>query len=162
MTYDKIAHYIGKDQLTFICSQPIDKLKQMKTELLYEFNQVHPKTPLPDPNKVYADYLNTTFTGKDAAGADQPTDESDFISANEAKFNQLGFSVREAVVGKDAIVITNSDGKSSSAIYLSDPAKAAEKIKAFMLSNVPGASAEDQVIFLKGLQGKGILKGELD
>ncbi len=115
-----------------------------------------------DPNKVYADYLNTTFTGKDAAGADQPTDESDFISANEAKFNQLGFSVREAVVGKDAIVITNSDGKSSSAIYLSDPAKAAEKIKAFMLSNVPGASAEDQVIFLKGLQGKGILKGELD
>ncbi len=43
MTYEKIAHYIGKDQLTFICSQPADKLKQMKTA----FNQVHPKTPLP-------------------------------------------------------------------------------------------------------------------
>lgn len=115
-----------------------------------------------DPNKVYADYLNTTFTGKDASGVDQPTDEADFISANETKFNQLGFSVREAVVGRDAIVISNSDGKSSSAIYLSNPAKAAEQIKAFMLSNVPGASAEDQIIFLKGLQGKGILKGELD
>lgn len=110
-----------------------------------------------DPNKMYADHLKTVFSG-----ANQSTDETDFISANEAKFNELGFSVREAVVGKDAIVLTNSDGKSSSAIYLSDPAKAAEKIRAFMLSNVPGASAEDQVIFLKGLEGKGILKGELD
>jgi hypothetical protein len=110
-----------------------------------------------DPNKMYADHLKTVFSG-----ANQPTDETDFISANEAKFNELGFSVREAVIGSDAIVLTNSDGKSSSAIYLSDPAKAAEKIRAFMLSNVPGASAEDQVIFLKGLEGKGILKGELD
>ena len=47
MTYDKIAHYIGKNQLTFICSQPTDKLKQMKTALLYEFNEVHTKTPIP-------------------------------------------------------------------------------------------------------------------
>lgn len=47
MTYDKIAHYIGKEQVNFIYSQPADKLKQMKTELLYEFNQVHPKNPLP-------------------------------------------------------------------------------------------------------------------
>jgi len=47
MTFDKIAHYIGKEQTTFICSQPADKLKQMKSQLLYEFNQVHPKTPLP-------------------------------------------------------------------------------------------------------------------
>jgi hypothetical protein len=36
MTYDKIAHYIGKEQTTFICSQPADKLKDMKKALLYE------------------------------------------------------------------------------------------------------------------------------
>ena len=47
MTYDKIAHYIVKEQTTFICSQPADKLKQMKSQLLYEFNEVHTKTPLP-------------------------------------------------------------------------------------------------------------------
>lgn len=47
MTYDKIAYYIGKEQTTFICSQPADKLKQMKSQLLYEFNEVHTKTPLP-------------------------------------------------------------------------------------------------------------------
>jgi hypothetical protein len=47
MTYDKIAHYIGKEQTTFICNQPADKLKQMKSQLLYEFNEVHTKTPLP-------------------------------------------------------------------------------------------------------------------
>lgn len=47
MTYDKIAHYIGKNQVNFICSQPADKLKQMKSQLLYEFNEVHTKTPLP-------------------------------------------------------------------------------------------------------------------
>lgn len=47
MTYDKIAHYIGKEQTTFICSQPADKLKQMKSQLLYEFNEVHTKKPLP-------------------------------------------------------------------------------------------------------------------
>jgi hypothetical protein len=47
MTYDKIAHYIGKDQLNFIFMQPTDKLKQMKKALLYEFNEVHPKNPLP-------------------------------------------------------------------------------------------------------------------
>jgi len=115
-----------------------------------------------DPNKAYADHLNTTFTGKDAEGKDQPTDEEDFISANETKFNELGFSVREAVIGSDAIVITNAEGKSSSPIYLSNPAKAAENIKRFMLSNVSGATPEDQIIFLKNLQGKGILKGELD
>ena len=110
-----------------------------------------------DPNKVYADYVNTTFSG-----AGQDTDEAEFVSNNEAKLNQLGFSVREAVVGSDAIVISNADGKSSSPIYLSDPVKAAEKIRTFMLTNVPGATAEDQVIFLKNLQGKGILKAELD
>jgi len=47
MTYDKIAHYIGKEQVNFICMQPTDKLKQMKKDLLYEFNEVHPKNPLP-------------------------------------------------------------------------------------------------------------------
>ena len=47
MTHDKIAHYIGKDQLNFIFMQPTDKLKQMKKALLYEFNEVHPKNPLP-------------------------------------------------------------------------------------------------------------------
>ena len=47
MTYDKIAHYIGKEQTTFICSQRADKLKQMKSQLLYEFNEVHTKTPIP-------------------------------------------------------------------------------------------------------------------
>lgn len=47
MTYDKIVHYIGKEQTTFICSQPADKLKQMKSQLLYEFNEVHTKTPIP-------------------------------------------------------------------------------------------------------------------
>ena len=47
MTYDKITHYIGKEQTTFICSQPADKLKQMKSQLLYEFNEVHTKTPIP-------------------------------------------------------------------------------------------------------------------
>jgi hypothetical protein len=47
MTYDKITHYIGKEQVNFICMQPTDKLKQMKTQLLYEFNEVHPKNPLP-------------------------------------------------------------------------------------------------------------------
>ena len=47
MTYDKIAHYIGKNQVNFICSQPADKLKEMKSALLYEFNEVHTKKPLP-------------------------------------------------------------------------------------------------------------------
>jgi len=47
MTYDKIAHYIGKEQVNFICSQSADKLKQMKKDLLYEFNEVHTKTPIP-------------------------------------------------------------------------------------------------------------------
>ena len=47
MTYDKIAHYIGKDQLNFIFMQPTDKLKDMKKALLYEFNEVHTKTPIP-------------------------------------------------------------------------------------------------------------------
>jgi hypothetical protein len=47
MTHDKIVHYIGKEQVNFICIQPTDKLKQMKKDLLYEFNEVHPKTPLP-------------------------------------------------------------------------------------------------------------------
>jgi hypothetical protein len=47
MTHDKIVHYIGKEQVNFICMQPTDKLKQMKKNLLYEFNEVHPKNPLP-------------------------------------------------------------------------------------------------------------------
>jgi hypothetical protein len=47
MTHDKIVHYIGKEQVNFICIQPTDKLKQMKKDLLYEFNEVHPKNPLP-------------------------------------------------------------------------------------------------------------------
>lgn len=47
MTYDKAANYIGKDQVNFILSQPTDKLEQMKTSLLYEFNEVHPANPIP-------------------------------------------------------------------------------------------------------------------
>ena len=35
------------NQTNFICMQPVDKLEQMKTELLHEFNKVHPQNPLP-------------------------------------------------------------------------------------------------------------------
>jgi hypothetical protein len=27
--------------------QPVDKLEEMKKQLLYEFNEVHPKNPIP-------------------------------------------------------------------------------------------------------------------
>jgi hypothetical protein len=47
ITHDKIVKYIGNEQTNFICMQPVDKLEQMKTELLHEFNKVHPQNPLP-------------------------------------------------------------------------------------------------------------------
>jgi hypothetical protein len=40
MTTEKFYHYIGKEQTEFIMSQPLSKLEQMKTSLLYEFNHV--------------------------------------------------------------------------------------------------------------------------
>jgi hypothetical protein len=40
MTTEKYYHYIGKDQTEFIMSQPLSKLEEMKTKLLYEFNHV--------------------------------------------------------------------------------------------------------------------------
>lgn len=45
MTLEKFYHHIGKDQTEFIMSQPLSKLEQMKSELIYEFNNVdmHPK-----------------------------------------------------------------------------------------------------------------------
>jgi hypothetical protein len=47
MTHDKIVHYLGKEQTNFICMQTVDKLEDMKKQLLYEFNEVHPKNPIP-------------------------------------------------------------------------------------------------------------------
>lgn len=47
MTHDKIIYYIGKNQTNFICMQPVEKLEEMKKQLLYEFNEVHPKNPIP-------------------------------------------------------------------------------------------------------------------
>lgn len=48
MTIDKIIHYIGKEQTEFILNQPIEKIKEMKKSLLYEFNQVHPVVKIPN------------------------------------------------------------------------------------------------------------------
>lgn len=40
MTTEKFYHYIGKDQTEFIMSQPLSKLEEIKTKLLYEFNHI--------------------------------------------------------------------------------------------------------------------------
>jgi hypothetical protein len=110
-----------------------------------------------DVNKAYATHLNNIFTG-----ADQPINETEFVDKYQSNFSELGFTIEEAAPGRDAIIIRNQDGKESPTIYLKNPTEAAKQIKAFMGANVSGKDAAEQMIFLKSLQSKGVLTGELD
>lgn len=104
-----------------------------------------------DPNQMYANYISSNITTV-------PTDETDAVKQLKPTLSKLGFTVREAVGGADYIIITNRDGLESEKIDLYD-SQAAENIRNFLLTGVPGKDETERTIYLSGLEKKGLLGG---
>lgn len=104
-----------------------------------------------NPNELYGKYISSSITAV-------PADEADAVKTISPALSKVGFSVREAVVGQDAIVLINPSGEESQPIYLSDP-NAVGLIQSYMLSAVPGKDEVEKAMYLKGLKDKGALGG---
>lgn len=104
-----------------------------------------------NPNELYGKYISSSITAV-------PADEADAVKTISPALSKVGFSVREAVIGQDAIVLINPSGEESQPIYLSDP-NAVGLIQSYMLSAVPGKDEVEKAMYLKGLKDKGALGG---
>jgi hypothetical protein len=58
MTIDKINHYLGKDRVKFIASQSVDKLKEMKSNIINELEKIHDRSELAFLYNVELKFIN--------------------------------------------------------------------------------------------------------
>lgn len=105
-----------------------------------------------DPNELYGKYISSSI-------ASVPADEADAVKTLSPALSKIGFNIREAVVGSDAIKVVNPNGEESEAIYLDDP-NAVTKIQEFVLNKVPGEKEDDKFLYLYNLVKKGVLGKE--
>jgi len=172
----------GKAQKEEAATYVKNKLRSMleqKTELQafsQPAKQYAPAYTVPKPEKVkeesvdvsglYAEYVEENVDPSLISSAeDNDQAEKDTLRSIAPLAAKLGFTavVPSTLFTRGRFIEIKGKGVSSGAIDLEDPASATEQIKSFLISNVPGETETEKLLFLDSLYQKGVTKkGELD
>jgi hypothetical protein len=102
-----------------------------------------------NPNEQYANYISNSIP-------QISDDEETAVKDLSPVLNKLGFTVSSPYDPTgEYIVIENKDGIASEKIDVTAN-NVTEQIQSFLLGNVPGTTEEERMMFLNGLQKKGI------
>ena len=131
--------------------------------------------PISNLDEMYSNYVNNVAlsnvkigTAKNAQGKPikgflgddgKRLSEEAVAEKLNADLSPLGFAVTVPTTFGDFIRVQNRDGKKSTEISLDDPDTAIKAVKGFVLSNAPGANAEERMTYLFNLRNQGIIGG---